>query len=252
MDAANSMTWKQRIGRWLIPRLPVTKFAFDLFRLEFARLRVNAAWTLSPVHWVRLAQLRRLRGIYVNAASAGFLLDGFVHLDLFGGAKSVIRWDCSRSLPFANESCRGIRVEHFVEHIEPKDDLPSLLRDCLRVLVAGGVLRIVVPDAERYIRAYARDDLQGFAEIGWKTPFPDDLPTRMDAVNHTFHQWHEHRWGYDFETLTHRLRQAGFSKVEKMSFQQSLDPILAQDRPVHAPYSLYVDAVKLPVSEHVA
>ncbi len=238
------MTLKQRLGQWLIPRLPVTRFAFNLFRLELARLRVNAAWKLSPVHWVRLGRLRRLRGIYVNVASAGFVLNGFVHLDLFGGAREVIRWDCNRSLPFADASCKGIRVEHFVEHIEPREDLPCFLRDCRRALMPGGVLRIIVPDAELYVRAYARGDLQGFAEIGWQLPFPVDLPTRMDAVNHTFHQWHEHRWGYDFETLTHRLRQASFSRVEKMSFQQSLDPVLAQDRPAHAPYSLYVDAVK--------
>ena len=43
-------------------------------------------------------------------------------------------------------------------------------------LTEDGLLRIIVPE-----------------------PFPEDLPTRMDVVNHIFHQWHEHRWGYDFE-----------------------------------------------------
>jgi hypothetical protein len=66
----------------------------------------------------------------------------------------------------------------------------------------------------------------------------------MDVINHIFHQWGEHRWAYDFETLSLRLRTAGFGAVEQLGYQRSLLPALAQDRAAHAPYSLYVDAVK--------
>jgi hypothetical protein len=75
-------------------------------------------------------------------------------------------------------------------------------------------------------------------------PFPDDLPTRMDVINHVFHSWHEHRWAYDFETLSHRLRAAGFTEIARAGFGRSTLPALAQDRPHHAPYSLYVEAIK--------
>ena len=40
------------------------------------------------------------------------------------------------------------------------------------------------------------------------------------------------------------LARAGFRRIEQTGFQQSLDPRLALDRPHHAPYSLYMDAVK--------
>jgi hypothetical protein len=70
------------------------------------------------------------------------------------------------------------------------------------------------------------------------------LPTRMDVINHVFHSWHEHRWAYDFETLSHRLRAAGFTEIARAAFGRSLLPALAQDRPHRAPYSLYVEAVK--------
>jgi hypothetical protein len=59
-----------------------------------------------------------------------------------------------------------------------------------------------------------------------------------------FHQLHEHRWGYDFECLAHRLRASGFDRVERTGYQHSLDALLAQDCENHAPYSLYVDAIK--------
>lgn len=62
----------------------------------------------------------------------------------------------------------------------------------------------------------------------------------------THHQWEEHRWGYDFETLAHRLTRGGFARVKELAFRHSThDPALAEwDREVHAPYSLYVDAIK--------
>ena len=75
-------------------------------------------------------------------------------------------------------------------------------------------------------------------------PFPGDLPTRMDVINHVFHSWHEHRWAYDFETLSHRLNAAGFTVIEQTAFSVSRLPALAQDRPHHAPYSLYVEAIQ--------
>jgi hypothetical protein len=106
------------------------------------------------------------------------------------------------------------------------------------------VLRVIVPDAERYLHAYCRPDLSGFRELAVPDPFPEDLPTRMDVINHVFHQWHEHRWAYDFETLAHRLTSAGFVTIERRRFQCSHDPRLAQDRDIHAPYSLYVEAVR--------
>jgi predicted SAM-dependent methyltransferase len=236
------------VGKWLIPRLPVNPLTFDVLRLELNAFRVRLAWKFLPHRWWRLRQIRRMRGIYVNVASAGFLLDGFVHLDLFGGAHNVIRWDCTHSLPFADNSCRGIRVEHFVEHIEPRHYLPQFLAHCHRTLEPGGVLRIIVPDAERYIRAYVRPGMEGFRELGFKEKLPDDLPTRMDVINHVFRQGHEHHWAYDFETLAHRLKAVGFGSVERAAFRQSLDPCLGQDRAVHAPYSLYVDAVKDPAA----
>ena len=68
--------------------------------------------------------------------------------------------------------------------------------------------------------ACAVDDF-GFKALAVPDPFPADLPTRMGVVKHVFHQSHEHRWAY----------------------RQSLLPELASDREVHAPYSLYVEAV---------
>jgi predicted SAM-dependent methyltransferase len=240
------MTIKQRIGRFLFARLPITRFLFDQIRTEVNAGCLRVANALWPPRWLRVRRLRAQRDLLVNVACGPFALDGFVNVDLYKLAAHVIPWDCRWSLPLSDGSAAGVRAEHFVEHLEPREELPAFLRDCLRVLAPGGVLRIVVPDAGRYLQAYAHgpNALDAWRDLGVPIPFPDDLPTRMDVVNHVFHQWHEHRWGYDAETLAHRVKSAGFAEAAVARFGESRLPALARDREVHRPYSLYLEAIK--------
>jgi len=239
-----SLTLKQRLGAWLFPRMPITRFLFDQLRTEINCGKVRLENGVLPSRRRNLKRIRQTREIRANIACGPHPLPGFLNLDLYVSCPEVIAWDCRRDLPFAEGSVAGLRVEHFLEHLEPREELPAFLKDCLRVLRAGGVLRIIVPDAERYLHAYCEGDFSGFLELAVPVPFPSDLPTRMDVVNHVFHQWHEHRWGYDSETLAHRLRTAGFGRIERTSYRCSVDPLLAQDCENHSLYSLYVDAVK--------
>ncbi len=238
-----SLTLKQRVGRALFGRLPITRFLFDQLRFEANAWIVRAQNAVLPGRRARLRELRGARHALVNVACGPQILDGFVNIELIGPPPRV-RWDCRTSVPIGDEGAAGIRVEHFLEHIEPREHLPAFLRDCRRALEPGGVLRVIVPDAERYLRAYCQPGLDALREMAVPIPFPDDLPTRMDVINHVFHSWHEHRWAYDFETLTHRLRAAGFTEIVRAAYGRSALPVLAQDRPHHAPYSLYVEAVK--------
>lgn len=237
---------KQLIGRWLFPRLPVTRSLFDQLRFEANALRLRVGYAVWPSWRKRLASVRALRGQLVNVACGPHEAEGFLNIDLIAATPTVLPWDCRRTLPLADGAAAGVRVEHFVEHLDPREELPALLADIRRVLAPGGVLRVIVPDVGRYLEAYCRGDLSGYRELGVPDPFPDDLPTRMDIVNHAFHQWGEHKWGYDTETLRHRLTRAGFTRIEPQSFGVSLDARLACDREHHAPYSIYVDAVAAP------
>ena len=239
------MTFKQKLGKVLFAHLPITRFLFDQIRIELNSAWVSCGNKCLPARRRALRAIRNSRGIYVNVACGPIPLHGFMNLDLNKLAPEVVRWDCRRSLPIADGAADGIRIEHFFEHLEVKDEAPSLLRDCHRALRPGGILRIIVPDAGRFLQAYcARERVSAFAKLGFREPFPEDLPTAMDVINHVFHQYHEHRWAYDIENLAARLRANGFATVQPMTFGCSLDPKLAQDAPKHAPYSLYVDAVK--------
>jgi predicted SAM-dependent methyltransferase len=224
--------------------MPITRHLFDQLRVEANAAMLYVVNEIHPARRRTLSRLRGSKGVLVNVACGPNALSGFVNLDLFSTAKGVVRFDCRRRLPFADGSVEGIRIEHFLEHLETREELPAFLREAVRTLRPGGVLRIIVPDAGRYLQAYCSGGFDGFHALGVSSPFPEDLPTRMDVINHVFHQWHEHRWGYDFETLSHRLSHAGFCKVEQSGYRQCRDSRLAQDAPNHEPYSLYVDAVR--------
>ena len=238
------LTPKQRLGRVVFPRLPITRFLFDLLRFEASSWIVRLKYAVLPWWRRRLRTLRSRRHLLVNVACGPQVLPGFVNLDLLPASSDVLAWDCRRSVPVASGAARGIRAEQFIEHLETREELPAFLADCRRALERNGVLRIIVPDGERYLRAYCATTDEGFRSLAVPNPFPSDLPTRMDVVNHVFHQWHEHRWAYDFETLSRRLHDAGFTTIERANYARSRVPELGSDRDVHAPYSLYIEAVK--------
>ena len=238
------MTLKQRLGKSLFAHMPITRFLFDQLRFEInALLVVSFLNRFSPRQRAKLQRIRAQHGVRVNVACGPHIEPGFVNLDLFAASPEVVRWDCRWTLPLRDGTAVGIRAEQFLEHLEVLEELPSFLADCLRVLRPGGVLRVIVPDARRHIEAYLHADVAAFEALIWPA-FSKELPTKMDVVNHVFHQYHEHRWAYDFENMKHRLETAGFIRIQQMSYRQSNDPALACDREVHAPYSLYVEAFK--------
>lgn len=69
------------------------------------------------------------------------------------------RYRPGRALPFADASLRAVYSSHVLEHL-PAEVIEPLLAEFWRVLVPGGVARIVVPDLARMAdRAFARSAL---------------------------------------------------------------------------------------------
>jgi predicted SAM-dependent methyltransferase len=236
--------WSRRLAGRLASTLGVSRFAQEIVRAEVRAAVSRLRAVVDPRVRRRVAAVRQHRGLLANVGSGPAVLTGFVNLDVVGMHRDVLPWDSRRTLPFADASCRGVRLEHFLEHLDPRHELPALLAECRRVLEPGGVVRIIVPDAARFLAAYVAGGRAGFDALAVPDPWPNDLPTPMDVVNHTFHQWHEHRWAYDEQNLGWRLRAAGFVEVTREGYGTSRLPELAQDAPGHEPYSLYVDAVR--------
>lgn len=240
------MTLKQRLGRWAYAHAPFSRRVFDILRGEFRFARQRWANALLPWRRARLRRLRTLRGVSLNVGSGGRGRPDWINLDASPHhADLYCTHDLRRPLPLADDSAVRILAEHVIEHIDFHDDVPRVFAEFHRVLAPGGVARIIVPDAARFMRAYVEDDAALWTGLGFPAGrLPDDMNDPIELVNHVFHQGGEHCFGWDFAALERALRRAGFTRVERQSFGRSLDPQLAIDQPNHAPYSLYVDAVK--------
>jgi predicted SAM-dependent methyltransferase len=159
----------------------------------------------------------------INLGCGPFSKPGFLNVDLFPGGDLTL--DLRQGLPFESDSCSLIFSEHFFEHIDYPEPAGYLLRECLRVLEPGGVVRLSVPDTE-----WPLLDYQG----GLKAPYflymkehaswhPSYCTTRLEHINYHFRQNGEHRFAYDEETLRKILDAAGFTEIKRVDVDPQLD-----------------------------
>lgn len=236
-------TMKQRLGAWLIPRLPVNPWVFRTFRVELNALAVRLLNRILPGRRARLRDLRQRRDVLANIGCGPFGREGWVNLDLFPAPGVTMRVDCRHGLPFGDGAVRGIHVEHYFEHLEPTAERPRFLAECRRCLQPGGILRIVVPDMRKYIDAYLSDGWGLLDEIGCGGERPQDVfATKIEALNHVFVQDGEHYGGFDAEYLGRTLEQSGFDDIERVAWGEGRFPGGAIDREQHRSYSLYMEA----------
>lgn len=238
------MTLKQRLGKIIIPVLPVNRRTFNVLRFELNAALTRILVYLSP----RLRKIRhellQEKNLKVNLGSGGEGDSEWINLDIRRHHKDqTLPWDIRYSLPFEDNQVKMLLAEHVVEHLEFREDVPRLFKEAYRVLQPGGHFRIVVPNVEEWIKAYLSRDKAEWFRLGF-AQFPSDMPTQMTLLNHVFHQEGEHLFGWDFETLEYTLRAAGFDLIYRRSFGDSGMKGLAIDLSHHAPYSLYVEGVK--------
>jgi predicted SAM-dependent methyltransferase len=171
--------------------------------------------------------------------------EGWINLDLDPLDHVYVPADCRKGLPLADGSCRGVHVEMFLEHLDPFDELGPFLAECHRVTEVGGILRVIVPDAELFIKAYLSEGWESMNRISYAGEDWSKLyPGKMEALNHVFHQGYEHYGGWDFERLERVLKDAGFAVINRRSFQQGDFPEGPIDRELHRLNAIYVEAVR--------
>ena len=183
------MTTKQRLGAWLMVRGPFSRRSFGILRFEFRIARQRWLNVLLPWRRARIARLRTLRHISLNVGSGGRGRPGWINLDVSPlHADIYCTHDLRRPLPFASNAVRRILAEHVIEHLDYHDDVPKVFAEFHRVLESGGTARIVVPDAERFMRAYLSGGTTPWSDLGFAGGrLPADMHTNIELVNHVFH-----------------------------------------------------------------
>jgi predicted SAM-dependent methyltransferase len=221
---------------------------FPLHFLETVGFEFRNTWLrlLAPL---RAGRYRGETGMLVHVGCGKHGRDGWVNMDCFPGKRVNCLHDIRKNLPFDDQSVRYIFTEHVVEHLDYTEEIPVFIAECFRTLAPGGVLRIIVPDAEKYLRAYAQGGWSGFEPVrplvdGADRWFKHKYHTPMELVNAIFHQGQQHRFAYDAATLEFLLKRAGFTQVTQQEFGKTAGPVVCLDTPDRATESLYMEAVK--------
>jgi predicted SAM-dependent methyltransferase len=144
-------------------------------------------------------------------------------------SNNVVFVDASKQLPFKDRCFNYVFCEHLIEHLDYGKGT-NLIRECLRVLVPGGKLRISTPDLNFLINLYNQDksDLQK-RYIKWSIDtFSNHIGiyNEVIVINGFFRYW-GHQFIYNFELLKHILISQGFIEIQRQNVGQSTDFNLA-------------------------
>lgn len=232
------------IRKWVFTLLPRHVLMEFIAELKFSWLRWKTRNTYK-----RFQDASDLK-VNIGAGSAG--AKGWVNIDIHSGRNVTCVYDCRHHLPFPDNSVSMIFTEHFMEHINYTEDVPYFLDECLRVLKPGGVIRIAVPDAEKYIEAYVERDWTKLAKLStyinkyhFDEHFKSQYHTMMEPLNFIFRQGGHHQYAWDYENMAFVLEKYGFKDIKQQTYGKSMIEELAIDQKERASESLYVEAVNL-------
>lgn len=140
--------------------------------------------------------------IKLNLGCGANIKSDWINIDSgeqFGEDSLDLVYDLSKGLPFPDESVDFIYHEHLIEHLS-KEEGKVFLRDCLRILKEGGIMRIACPDLKMIIRDYQGDK---FMEREWLNRIAVSYQgkSKCELFNICMRDW-GHKYIYDIEEIS--------------------------------------------------
>lgn len=139
--------------------------------------------------------------------------------------------DLSKGIPFYDGEVDAILASHFFEHLDPREGL-AMMKECLRVLKPGGVLRTSVPDCEKMIV----NDKNGVV-------YPDERAPEGLSMAEFVLMFPEHKQLSCYGTMFALYYLSGFKDITKREYAHSPVEHLAilDNRPA---FSLFMEGTK--------
>jgi SAM-dependent methyltransferase len=175
----------------------------SLFAMSLSAIEPAAHSSVAPAVALRL-----------NLGCGPVRPGGWINVDRKPGAGIDIAADIRDGLPIAGASVDYAVAMHLLQDLPCLDIVPAL-RDVRRVLKRGGVLRAGVPDLERAIHAYLRDDRAYFY-------VPDEDARSVGAKLVMQAIWYGSvRTPFTWDFACEACARAGFADVRRAAFQRT-------------------------------
>ena len=141
--------------------------------------------------------------------------------------------DLSKPLKCKSNFVDAIFMEHTNEHLLYSENY-NLIREIYRILKKGGVLRICVPDLDKYLNwEVEKINYEKMARFS-------SLPEAISSLT----QNHLHKSVWNSKLLTELLKEFDFQHVYSSKFNSSKFEYLNIDDISHEWESLYIEAIK--------
>ncbi|MEH1819259.1 MAG: hypothetical protein V7L31_09320 [Nostoc sp.] len=157
-----------------------------------------------------------------------------------------LHYNILKGLPLDSDSLLGINMSHILEHFT-RDEGLKVLKECNRILVPGGVLRVSCPDLLIYAKAYIARDSSFYNSSAIRIACCyEGLNTYGDKfISKAYDNENGHKWFYDAESAIELLQIAGFTKIEQRKIYDSSLPSIENIEPEHRQAeSFYLEAIK--------
>jgi hypothetical protein len=122
--------------------------------------------------------------------------------------------DIVKGIPLPNESCEAIYASHVLEHLS-LHDFRGALANTYRLLINGGLFRLVVPDLELLARRYIESEDDG-AAISFMEATSLGVSERQRGLRGLATVWlgnSSHLWMWDLKSMRRELLAAGFTDI---------------------------------------
>jgi predicted SAM-dependent methyltransferase len=138
-------------------------------------------------------------------------LDGFINIDGNFQRKTDYVLDVRVGLPFPDNSIEFLYSCHMMEHLHVTETI-RLLKECWRVLVPNGYLRLTLPDFNFVAAIMAGEGT---------SHFPRKFNSREgQAINHLFCDG-QHKYAFSKEVIEEVAGEVGFSRVSAAGAEDS-------------------------------
>ena len=141
---------------------------------------------------------------------AGFLESEQYRFIEYAQTNRIEYGDAVKGLPLPDYSVDILYSSHMLEHLD-QSGAGLFLKEARRVLISGGIIRIVVPDLRKLIREYLDSgDADAFLSASYL--FQPQSGTIAQRLRNLMMGNRYHQWMYDGDSLCGLLLLHGFSE----------------------------------------
>lgn len=161
----------------------------------------------------------------LNLGCGENVLAGWLNVDFDPLSAEVVYLDATARFPLPDGVFDFIFSEHMIEHVSYAH-AEHMLRECFRIMKAGGRIRISTPDLKFLMDLYRDDKSPLQVEYVRKSAAEGGIKALdTHVINRFVREW-GHLFIYDEKTLRIALEQAGFAEIERCALNESKAPAL--------------------------